>query len=354
MIYTIKNQKGEYVMSLKKLQSIYRKKVEETGLYRVAFPKSEQASNENFSFSLKHLSSGIVIQSRGQIIDDVLLLFPFTSQYQSKHMDEIFVMDFWISYAKFHSLTTIRSQAKLREFVFVRESSFYEIPLSDLTKLFPICQATFTTLKKFHAKDITFDYYNSLPHTEEGFLSFTYEWEGMTRILELLLVHGQCHLIHAKQGHIVDENTIPNIIPSILLEVAEQVKLKNLLHPPIQHLLSLLNQQFDFHMHNGFEETANIAMELFTSQGFTYKEIETEAVRIKNSTDKKDIFSFDTPNQITSRFFNSHFLTILYDKSEQTYQIHVVTSEEEVIELYQNLSRKLMKLQFEQQIQSKF
>lgn len=333
-------------MTLAAIKTTYRKKVQETEFYQVTFPKENKP--HHYTLLLKHKVYGnSTLKSVAYIKGDTLILKGIVTKSVPLSVDRIFILDYWIAYAKFHKLSRIRSQPIMVGFTREKHETYGELPVDETINLLPICLEAFKALKIFQESDITFSYY--FTHSNNNFISFSYSWEGTTGKLDFIYEDGQCFLLHLDKKHRVDEHTVSTLIPSLLKEVSDHSQLKNLIKPPTLHLQKLVRTTLGYVSTDICEDLATTIMEQLIALDYTYKEVEAEATRISNLGPlSPDVLSFiEKKKEGTLRFFNTHYIILLHKDFGLPFHVHFSQDKEEIIRIHQEHLRKSMLLQFE-------
>lgn len=355
-------------MTLVTLKKNYREKIKRDGNYSASFP----TKNEKYhSLVLKNMFlSKCSIRSRGEVSYDALELFPFHLEKRNYYLDAIFAMEYWLEYANIHNLSTIRLVKgkdyangptwlqhdyidtlkifKLMGFVSHDEGENWSLTVERATHLFPAYQKIREAFENVKQNDITFTYRFVNIFHKNAFLCFNYEWEGTDENIEFLLVDDQYSFIHLGKEYSFNFDNLSEVIAEALQVTTERNKLKNLLNPPTDNIGKLVYSLMGYR-HPKIASLTNLAiMEKFIELGYTYKEVETEAVRLNEGVQAKIISFGEKQKQITVRFFDTHYLVLLVEGHDEPLSANIVSTEKEVIDIYQNHLVKNMTKKFEE------
>lgn len=313
------------------------------------------------------------ITSNGIIVDDTLTLIPFICDALVSKRDFLYMMDYWIGFAKLNQLSTIRLVPKIgasgRILKYWDDSSnlgFMKTALSlgfknstnhefaisieqsnilDVLDMRLTIEEVFESIRK---EDLSFVLdLNTLPTSDSSFYRYAFRWRGASNQFLFFYEKGLYYLVFNEEKMFFDKSNLVEIIQSLLQQMEDSLRIKNLIEPPHDILLSLLTK------HCGFlsilNPIAEEAMESFIQLGYTYEEVEAEAARlneIKGLPAKNKLASLPY-NERTLQFFNKYYFSIIL-KSNVKEKFIISENIDDVIQFHSDYFRNQLSKRFEE------
>lgn len=335
MVYTIKNKsKGELRMKFNEHKKTYQERMEKLGCYTTRIPSMSLANHYQITFTSK--TRNLKMTSNARIEDDVLCLLPLFTNIGNNKLDFLVVLDYWAILAKWKGLSSIRLtttkynedvvktwnnlnelQPMVEQIGFTkRNGSYFEILINDVPDLIDMRMTITNLLNTIHVKDLSFNFTDDMKSDPSSFYEVHFEWRGLSKKFLFYCRDKSYSFIY--EGRIISftQETIAQKIETILQEIEESVKLKNLLEPPFVNVLRLLSIKCGLSKNVDSETLAKNIMNAFINLGIPYEQVEAEAVRIKKSNTSKTNNSTLPYKEALFQFFDSHFALQNFNKRQ--------------------------------------
>lgn len=297
----------------------------------------------NFRITLKsNRSPNKKVTSNGIIVDDTLTLRPLICHSAISRRDFLFMMDYWIGFAKLKQLAHIRLVPKFgssgnivkywddsSNLGYMQTSlslgfkslsnheSTISLEQSDILEVLTMRQTIADAFGLIQKEDLSFvEEIHRLSTSDSSFYQFAFKWRGVSNQFIFFYEEGHYYLTFNKEQISFTKNNVADLIHSLLQQMDEGLRIKNLIDPPHDILLAFLTKCCGpiFTLNPVTKEV----MELLIQLGYTFEEVEAEAARlkeIKETTTKTKLASLPYKER-TIQFFNKHYFSIILQSAE--------------------------------------
>lgn len=347
------------------LQKEYSEEIESISSYKVSF------SSSNLYVSLLNKEDEVdEIISRAHVVGDSLQLEPMEIHRMLEKRDFLFVMKYWTAYANMENLTTICLIPKTNqdERTLTWDDLNYSRIADYLTKLSLLSSDDMlpsTSLEKFpdmlellvaveesmhiiKERDITFYWTPYGRRNPNSFISYFFSWKGTENDFHLTIRNDDYYLEWNNQSFSLTLDNTLALLTNILEEITDNVRLKNLVNPPVVHLAAFMESIIGTTRYDSEVRTKKLAksiMDDLIHLGCSNDEIEAEACRMytESSVGIHLPHSKLPYREQTIFFLNKYYVSVIIEKDHQ-YTYNITEKKEDVFSFYMKHQEKHLAL----------
>lgn len=317
-------------MNFKEHKKTYQERMEKLDNYTTRIPNMTVANYYQATFNSK--MNNLKMTSNARIEDDILFLLPLHTNVSINKLDFLVILDYWTFLAKWKGLTSIQLSSRkvnenvvkkwnnVNEFLTMieqigfmkRNGKEYEILVEDVPDLIDTRMVITNLLNAIHENDLSFNFTDFYKSDPSAFYEVRFEWRGVSKNLLFYCHDKNYSFVYEGRNIPFTQKTIAGTIENILQKIEESVKLKNLLDPPFVNISKLLNTKCGLSKSIQTDTLAKNIMETFINLGFSYKQVEVEAVRLEESVGFTMGGHLLPYQESLFRFFDSHYLAIIH------------------------------------------
>lgn len=352
-------------MNTLQLQNEYANKIESISSYRVTF----STTNLRVSLTNKNDTRDVII-SRARISNNSLHLEPFDTYGIAKKRNFLFVMGYWSAYASMNNLSTFHlipkininghvmktwDDAKLIHMHSLLDSlqQFFPIKASPvfsfekMSRMFEILLVAEEAFQSKQKQDITFLYSAHRKETTLSFIGYLLKWKGTENKFYFTNLNDDFYLEWNDKSYLLTNDNLSTLMANLFSEIEENVRLKNLVHPPVEHLSKLMKGELGSSTYTSSlmtKELAETIMDELIRLGHSNDEIEAEACRLfKETSAGIDLPPSKLPYlEQTFYFLKKYYVSVVLEENNNHYTHIITENKEDVFSFYMKCHEKYL------------
>jgi hypothetical protein len=345
----------------------YKEVAKELGYRDLSFKEYPEFNKYEVWFKANNKHNNFI--SHAYLEDDCLQIVPMQLNNRISSINFINLMDFWLYFSQLHQVTRIiltNTKGTKEEHDIPWESHPYEIAVhiavimgfekldknqgeqdvANIRSLFTAYKAIVDACEAIHLEDVSFDYLLNDTTETDAFITVDFKWLGVENKFTFSLEDESYCMYHQEKRYTFEFTNLQKVIETILEDVQEGAKLKNLIQPPVVNLTKLIKSTLHSYKEEFAVETSVQIMDCFLNMKYTYQQVEKEAARI-NELSRYNILSFGfREDEVTFRFFDQYYVVLTKDEPHLPIPVKIVESEKEVILHYQQILDRNMRKVF--------